>query len=59
MYQVRFLFLPKPRSSMALEITSILSMLDNTSGIRIAPALFSRLKRDCFLLISTPLACWA
>ena len=61
MYQVRFLFLPKLRSSIALEMTSMRSMLDKISGIRIAEAALSRLTSETFLLISTPRACcdWA
>ena len=60
-YQVRFLFLPKPRSSIALEMTSMRSMLDRISGIRIDDAAFSRLTSETFLLISMPRACcdWA
>ena len=58
-YQLRLLFLPKPRSSMALEMVSIRARLDMTSGMRILLALFSRFTRLAFLLISTPRACCA
>ena len=58
-YQVRFFPLPKPRSSMALEMVSIRSMEDRIRGIRMELAAFRRLTRLAFLLISVPRACWA
>ena len=58
-YQVRFLCLPKPRSSMALEMVSMRSMELRTRGMRMALAAFRRLTRLTFLLISIPRACWA
>lgn len=51
MYHVRFLFLPKPRSSIALEMTTIRSILYKVSGISIDDAAFSRLTSDAFLPI--------
>lgn len=57
MYHVRFLFLPKPHSSIALEMTSIRSMPDKISGISIDDAAFSRLTSDAFLPIPMPRAC--
>ena len=57
MYQVLFLCFPKPLSSMALDIVSILSMLMMMRGISMDDADFSLLKSDTFLLISIPLAC--
>ena len=57
MYQVLFLLLPKPLSSMALDMVSILSMLITISGMSIDAADFRRFTSDTLLLISTPLAC--
>ncbi len=51
MYHVRFLFLPKPHSSIALEMTSIRSRPDKISGISIDDEAFSRLTSDAFLPI--------
>ena len=58
-YQVRLSFLPKPRSSMALEMVSMRSIELSTRGTRMALAAFKRLMMLTFLLISTPRACWA
>ena len=41
-YQLRLSFFPKPRSSMALEMVSIRSMEDSTSGMRMVLAAFRR-----------------
>ena len=57
MYQVLFLFFPKPLSSMALEMVSILSMLIMIIGISIADADLRRFTRETLRLISIPLAC--
>ncbi len=58
-YQVLFLFLPNPLSSMAFETVSILLMLERIRGTRIALVLLSLLSIEAFLLISIPLACCA
>ena len=59
-YQVRFRFFPKPLSSMAFAMRSILSMLEMISGNSIMTAFYSLLIRDCLrLAISSPLACCA
>ena len=47
-YQVRFLFFPKPLSSMALAMTSILSMDDTIRGNRRVAAHFSLFMRPSF-----------
>lgn len=54
MYQVRFSFLPKPRSPMALAMVSMRSTDDITSGMRMLLAALSRLTSVVFLLISVP-----
>ena len=48
-YQVRFFFLPKPRSSMALEITSTLARLDMMRGRRMLTLFLRRLMSLSFL----------
>ena len=51
-YQVRFLFLPKPLSSMAAATISILSMEETIRGKRSVAAHLSLLKRLSFFLSS-------
>ncbi|MNW67996.1 hypothetical protein D3C74_466830 [compost metagenome] len=57
-YQVRFLPLPKPRSSIAVLIFSIRSILARTSGSRIDTIFFSRAGSFSLREISIPRA-WA
>lgn len=58
-YQVRFLFFPKPRSSIALEIVSIRFKLVRINGRRMFTEFFSLEKKCSFFPSSTPLACCA
>ena len=56
-YHVRFFNRPKPRSSIALLMSSILSRLVKTSGNSIVRMPESRALSDAFFEISTPRAC--
>ena len=58
-YQVLLGCLPKPRSSMALEMVSMRFKLVRIRGSRILTEFFIRLKKGSLLPNSTPLACWA
>ena len=58
-YQVRLLPLPKPRSSIALEMTSMRLRLVKISGNRMLTEFFNRLKNGSLRPSSTPRACWA
>ena len=58
MYHVRFfLSLPKPRSSIALEITSMRCKLDRINGSRMLTEFLSRMSSFSFLPSSMPRAC--
>ena len=58
-YQVRFLFFPKPRNSIALEIVSMRFRLVSISGNKILTEFFNLEKKCSFFPSSTPLACCA
>ena len=58
-YQVRFFFLPKPRSSMALLMVSMRARLERMRGKRMFTEFFSRALSFSLLPSSTPRACWA
>ena len=58
-YHVRFFFFPKPRKSMALLISSILSSVEKIRGTQIFITFFTLVPSFSFLDKSSPLLCCA
>ena len=56
-YQVRFFFLPNPRRSIALVITSILSSVEKMRGMTMSKEFLKRSVRGAFAESSRPRAC--